>query len=229
VPEEQLVFAYYNETLFSFERAYGYSASEFGGPIDVKLSGIEHDPKPLHLIAQLSASDLRLMPTAEGDKLFDIPLIYGMCFDGCNIDYHVDIKGNIEIRKMSPTESSDDWPYRNYPALLPYLPLRVGETRNCSYAEFAELFCNMPEQQTTELVVAVPTPMTLGVSLWAEGPPSMSPSSSNAIWPSAWSTHSTFATDPIRNPEPPTAPPHIPACRGGWRRRGGGGRRVRPR
>jgi hypothetical protein len=61
-----------------------------------------------------------------------------MCFDGCNIDYHVDIKGNIEIRKMRPTESSDDWPYRNYPLLLPYLPLRVGETRNCSYAEFAE-------------------------------------------------------------------------------------------
>jgi hypothetical protein len=171
VPEEQLVFAYYNGTLFSFERAHSYSASEFGGPIDVKLSGIEHGPKPIHLIAQLAASHLRAKPlgAAERDNLFDIPLIYGMCFDGCNIDYHVDIKGNVEIRKMRPTESSDDWPYRNYPSLLPYLPLRVGETRDCSYAEFAEPFCNMPEQQTTELVVAVPTPATLGVSLWGRG------------------------------------------------------------
>jgi hypothetical protein len=168
VSEEQLMFAYCDGTLISFERAYKFSASEFGGPLDAKLSGIEHGPKPLHRIAQLAAMDLRpkIVGGGERTKLFNLPLIYGMCFDGCNIDYHVDIKGNIEIRKMRPTESSDDWPYRNYPPLLPYFPLRVGETRSCSYAEFAEPFCNMPEQQTTELVVAVPTPATLGISLW---------------------------------------------------------------
>jgi hypothetical protein len=164
--EEQLVFAYHNGTLFSFERAYKHSASEFGGPLEAELSGIAHGPKPLHWIAQLAAKDLRPTPTSERDKLFKVPLIYGMCFDGCNIEYHVDVEGNIEIRRMRPTESSDDWPYRNYPLLLPYFPLQIGETRNCSYAEFAQAFANMPESQPTDLVVAVPTPVTLGVSLW---------------------------------------------------------------
>jgi hypothetical protein len=166
--EEQLVFAYYNETLVSFERAYKFSASEFGGPLEAKLSGIEHGPKPLHRIAQLAAMDLRpkSLDAGERTKLFNLPLIYGMCFDGCNIDYHVDIKGNIEIRKMRPTESSHDWPYPNYPPLLPYFPLQIGETRNCSYAEFAQTFVNMPELQPTDLVIAVPTPATLGISLW---------------------------------------------------------------
>ena len=164
--EEQLVFAYFNETLVSFERAYKSSASEFGGPVEATLSGVEHGPKPLHLIARLAAMDLRPKPLTERDKLFDIPLIYGMCFSGCNIEYHVDVRGHIDIRKMTPTDSLEDWPYPNYPLLLPYLPLRVGEMRHCSYAEFAEPFCNMPEQQTAELLVAVPTPATLGISLW---------------------------------------------------------------
>ena len=166
--EEQLVFAYHNGTLFSFERAYRHSASEFGGPLGVKLSGIDYGPKRIHFIARLAAAHLRPMPlgTPERGKLFDVPLIYGMCFDGCNIEYHVDLKGNIEIHEMRPTESSDDWPYRNYPLLLPYLPLQIGETRNCSYAEFAQRFVNMPELQPTDLVVAVPAPATLGVSLW---------------------------------------------------------------
>jgi len=52
--------------------------------------------------------------------------------------------------------------------LLPYVPLKIGETRRCSYAEFAERFPNMPEQPT-ELIVVVPAPATLGVSLWGRG------------------------------------------------------------
>jgi hypothetical protein len=95
--EEQLVLAYCDGTVFSFERAH------------------------LNL----------------GPRLFDIPLIYGMCYDGCD----------IEMRKMSPTQSSDGWPYPHFPALLPYVPLRVGDTRRCTYAEFAEAFPNMPEVQ----------------------------------------------------------------------------------
>jgi hypothetical protein len=29
---------------------------------------------------------------------------------------------------------------------LPYVPLRVGETRSASYVEFADAFPNMPER-----------------------------------------------------------------------------------
>jgi hypothetical protein len=166
--EEQLVFAYYDGTVFSFERAQRHSESIFGGPMEAKLSGIEHGPKPLHTIAQLASTHLRTtqLGAADRDNLFDIPLIYGMCYSGCNIEYHVDVVGHVEIRKMSPTQSSDDWPYPNFPLLLPYVPLQVGETRRAGYAEFAQAFPNMPEPQPTELVVVVPPPATLGISLW---------------------------------------------------------------
>jgi hypothetical protein len=160
--EEQLVFAYCDGTALSFERAHEHSVSVFGGPMEYELSGIVHGPKPLHMIAQLSAMHLDF----PDRRLFDIPLIYGMCYDGCEVEYRVDlISRHVEIRRMSPTESSNHWPYPHYPALLPYVPLKIGETRRCSYAEFAEPFPNMPEQPT-ELVVVVPTPATVGVSLW---------------------------------------------------------------
>ena len=156
---EQLVWAYCEGTVFSFERAQVHSPSVFGGPMEVELSGIEHGPKPLHLIARLATTDIRAM---RGD----IPLIYGMCYDGCRLEYRIDVIGKIELLKLRPTQSSEDWPYLNYPLLLPYVPLQIGETRSSSYEEFAEAFPNMPGLQPSELVVAVPPPATLGVSLW---------------------------------------------------------------
>lgn len=161
--EEQLVLAYYDGTVFSFERAREHSESVFGGPMEAKLSGIEHGPKPLHLIARLGSQHL---PGLRGHHLFDIPLVYGMCYDGCRLEYRVDTVGAIELTELTPTESSDDWPYPHFPLLLPYVPLQIGETRRCSYAEFAQAFPNMPDEQPSELVVAVPPPATLGVSLW---------------------------------------------------------------
>jgi hypothetical protein len=167
--EEQLVFAYCDGTVFSFERAQGPSASTFGGPMEVTLSGVAHGPKPLHMVAQLSAMHLCGTPNQEAifRRLFDVPLIYGMCYDGCGLEYRVDAGSKVELLRLRPTQSSDDWPYPNYPSLLPYVPLQVSATRSSSYEEFAQSFPNMPEQPT-ELVVVVPSPATLGVSLWGK-------------------------------------------------------------
>lgn len=163
--EEQLVLAYYDGSLYSFERAHAHSPSVFGGPMISRVSGIEHGPKPLHMIARLAR--VHFNPPGKSD-LFDIPLIYGICYDGCGVEYRVDDVGNIELLRLRPTQSSDDWPYTHYPPLLPYVPLQIGDTRRCSYTEFSEPFPNMPDQQQSELVVVVPTPATLGVSLWGE-------------------------------------------------------------
>jgi hypothetical protein len=160
-----LVWAYYDSAIFSFERAQTHSPSVFGGPIKAELSGIEHGPKPLHMIARLAHE--ALAPPSKSLRL-DIPLIYGMCYDGCDLRYRIGDSG-IELLKLSPTQSSEDWPYRNFPLLLPYVPLQVGNKRRCSYAEFAQAFPNMPDQQQSELVVAIPPPATLGVSLWGAG------------------------------------------------------------
>jgi hypothetical protein len=163
--QEQLVLAYCDGTVFSFERAQTHSASQFGGPMEVQLFGIEHGPKPLHMIARLESIHL---PALGQHHVFSLPLIYGMCYDGCDLEYRIHI-GKVELRKLRPTQSSEDWPYRHFPALLPYVPLQIGHTRRCSYGEFAEPFPNMPSAQPTDLVVVVPPPATLGVSLWGMG------------------------------------------------------------
>jgi hypothetical protein len=68
-----------------------------------------------------------------------------------------------------PTQSSEDWPYLHFPLLLPYLPLQIVEKRAAIYEEFAQAFPNMPDTQSAELIVAVPPPATVGVSLWGIG------------------------------------------------------------
>jgi hypothetical protein len=164
--EEQLVLAYCDGTVVSFERAQKHSPSVFGGPMEVEFSGIEHGPKPLHMIARLARE--HFAPSSQ-NHLFDIPLLYGMCYDGCSIKYRVDVIGKIKLLELTPTQSTEDWPYLHFPPLLPFVPLQIGDTRRSSYSEFAQAFPNMPDQQPTELVVAVPPPATLGVSLWGVG------------------------------------------------------------
>lgn len=62
-----------------------------------------------------------------------------------------------------------DWPYSNYPPLLPYMPLRLADTPDrVSYDDFASRFPNYPDAQPGDLMVAVPPPATLGMSLWGE-------------------------------------------------------------
>jgi hypothetical protein len=168
---EQLVRAYCNGNIFSFERAEAHAESWFGGPFEDKLIGIEYGPKPLHLIARLA---LGHFTGSTPTQFFAIPLIYGMYYSGCDIEYRIRRADEtdphkIELRKLSPTESSDDWPYPHFPPLLPYVPLQLGETRAASYEEFAEGVPNMPRLQPTELVVVVPPPATLGLSLWGSG------------------------------------------------------------
>ena len=53
---------------------------------------------------------------------------------------------------------------------MPYVPLRLSDTcARVGYDEFADRFPNMPEKQSADLVVAVPPPATIGVSLWGDG------------------------------------------------------------
>jgi hypothetical protein len=161
---EQLLKMFYNDTVYSFERAGEHSSFTFGGPLEVDLSGLPTATRPLHMVACLPLMEMRQL--GSHNRLFTLPLIYGFNYSGCEIKYRIKITGWIEILELSPTESSDDFPYSNYPLLLPYAPLSLSGTRECTYQEFAEEIPNMADEQPAELIVAVPPPATLGVSLW---------------------------------------------------------------
>jgi hypothetical protein len=167
MPDEPLVFAFYENRIYTFERALRYSPSVFGGPLNATISGPPFGPKPLHLIACLGGWHI---PALNQNYLFELPLIYGLHYSGCQIDYRVALTRQVELLAIAPAASTDDWPYPHFPPLLPYVPLRLDDTpRPESYDTFAARFPNMPEQQAAELIVAVPPPAVVGLSLWGGG------------------------------------------------------------
>lgn len=161
---ESLVYAFHDDWLYSFERADKHTASCFGGPLEVEISGKPFGPRPLHLVASLGGHHIPVLSKANIQSL---PLIFGMYYDGCELSYRADGQ-RIELLELSPAMSADDWPYANFPPLLPYVPLRLSDMpRRSSYETFADMFYNMPEKQGGDLIVAVPTPATIGLSLWS--------------------------------------------------------------
>lgn len=156
---EDLVYAFSNDKIFTFERAWQYSGSTFGGPLEYDLSGIQPGPAPLHMIAELSSVHL---PSG-----FVLPLIFGMQYDGCCLRYRVMSSDKIEILELNPSESCDGWPYANFPSLLPYAHLTLNVApRFSSYEDLADAFPNIPDKQAADLIIIVPPPATLGFSLW---------------------------------------------------------------
>jgi hypothetical protein len=164
---ETLLYAFHNETLYTFERAERLSGSHFGGPFQAEFSGQMFGPKPLHLIACLGSLHI---PALSEPYRNQMPLIFGMHYDGCELIYRFESNRKVEVLYVKPATSLEDWPYVNFPPLIPYMPLRLSDSpRSESYDSFAQRFPNMPWPQPTELVVAVPPPATIGLSFWGDG------------------------------------------------------------
>lgn len=164
---EALVFAFHDNALYTFRRTDRYSASVFGGPCRAKLTGVSFGAKPLHHIARLGAAHI---PVLGDHHMFDLPLIYGMYYDGCQISYRIAYGHHVELLGILPKTSLEDWPYSHFPPLLPYVPLQLdGKPRRMTYNEFAARFPNMREKQNAEMIIAVPPPASVGLSLWGDG------------------------------------------------------------
>jgi hypothetical protein len=161
-----LVFAFHDETLYKFERADHLTASYFGGPPPREILGQPFGPRPLHQIACLGQLHI---PALGRNHITELPLIYGMHYGGCELSYRFEYSHKIELLHIKPASSLEDWPYANFPPLIPYVPLKLEDSpQRASYDEFASRFPNMPND-ATELVVAIPPPATIGLSFWDGG------------------------------------------------------------
>lgn len=164
---ETLVYAFHDQTLYKFERAERRTASWLGGPPPKEISGQPFGPKPLHQIARLGQLHI---PALGAHYLTELPLIYGMHYGGCALSYRIESGHKVELLHIDPPSSSDDWPYANFPPLIPYVPLRLEDTpRSEGYDDFVQRFPNMPWPQPAEMVVAIPPPATIGLSFWGGG------------------------------------------------------------
>jgi len=56
--------------------------------LDLKILGQPFGPEPLHRIASLDGWHI---PSLTDHQLVELPLIYGLHYDGCQIDYKVSI------------------------------------------------------------------------------------------------------------------------------------------
>ncbi|MDM5065600.1 hypothetical protein OB934_22875 [Aeromonas salmonicida] len=155
-----------------------FSSAYVGGPLEQAFSGVAFGPEPLHRIFTFSPAGL---PQPTGHNLQGrMSLFYGMRFSGCELRYRVAVFAGVgaqyiqdyaeatQVMEMTPTVSSEDWPYTGYPLLLPYVPLREASRVAMEPEAFAESYTwqGLEELSHDELVVVVPAIARLGVSMW---------------------------------------------------------------
>ena len=133
------------------------------------ISGKPFGPKPLRIsIARLAGRHI----LALGENhLFDLPLIYGLNYDRCQLDYRVTYGHKVELTGLASPTSSDDWPYANFPPPS-CLMCRCGSTIRRAWRAMRRLpraFPTCPGVLVAGLIVAVPPPAAVGVSLWGAG------------------------------------------------------------
>lgn len=101
--------------------------SYFGGPgYDMVIEGPRYGPRRVHHILTLSHGAHGIRATG-----FKTSFYYGLCFDGCRLEWQRKATAAIQITRIEPRKSARDFPYFGYPDLLPYFPL---ETKHQSAA-----------------------------------------------------------------------------------------------
>lgn len=171
--------AHCNGTTIFFDRSPELSRTWFGGPVEQKFTGVTFGPAPLHRIVTFETSKL---PQPDGHNLNgELPLFIGMQYEGCRIRYKLPVStadhvqytrvyNGLEVLELDPVASDDDWPYLDYPRILPYHPLRERERRQMTTEEFADTFdVQGLADHPLEMVFVVPACPLLGVSIWGKG------------------------------------------------------------
>lgn len=163
VSHNDILYAFFDDTLFTFSRSSRMGTSYFGGPVEGRVSGLESNTKKLHHIATLALQELGI----SHQRGWELPLLYGMQFDGCYLEYKYEYN-QVDVLKLRPEEdqTEKDWPYANYPAHLPYFELEVSERQVMKWSDFAPEFINQPKEQPADVVCVVPPPGNIGMSLW---------------------------------------------------------------
>lgn len=163
-PDDLLYPALFHEGVAYFlERSGSRTASYFGGPFEGAIVGVNHGPRRIHHLATINGDCFEPLWHVVGGST--LRLIYGMCYDGCRVKYR-NSAAQTEVLEMEPTTSDADWPYPDYPAYLPYFPLRLQRRSKCSLEEFSELACQPLDAQPAEALIIIPASPSLGMSLW---------------------------------------------------------------
>jgi hypothetical protein len=163
-PDELLhLTLFYKGEAYFLERSQVLTASYFGGPFEGSVCGIRQGPRRLHHIATINGECFEPLWHVVGGGT--LRLMYGMCYEGCRMKYR-NSATQTEVLEIAPVISTKDWPYPEYPAYLPYFPLRLQRRSKCSLQQFSELACQPLGTVSSEAIVLIPPSPVLGMSLW---------------------------------------------------------------
>lgn len=183
LPQDQLKWpvVFTGRTLVRYQPCDGRGSASVGGPLQQKFTGRRFGPEPLHRIFTFSVG---VLPQPDGHKLQGrMALFYGLRYDGCELRYRVPVLEGVngqfnmeasravEVLDIAPNKSSPDWPYQDYPRLLPYVHLEEASRTPIEPEEFAATFTwqGIEGISSNDLVVIVPAIASLGVSMWGFG------------------------------------------------------------
>jgi hypothetical protein len=166
-PEElQFPAAYCDGKAYFLEPTNAFSWTHFGGPGEMFFEGLDVETQYLHHILNLHAGvvpPLERQPTGPA-----VPLFYGMQHEGCGLSYRMTKPSVCEMIELQPSEGDADYPYPDYPRLLPYIPMRLAKSFDCSARQFAELAWQGVDIKPNTMAVIVPPLFVGGVSMWGK-------------------------------------------------------------
>ena len=161
---EQLIAVYVDGKSYSFKRGGAGAGSIYGGPLTRRVSGCAFGPARLHHVATLGSASVPSLSTPPR-YVSSLPLVYGFRFDGCVLEYRFEAN-EIDVLHIAPDRSADDWPYLDYPPLLPYIPIEAQAPVRQDWKAFVAQFPMDADEQPAELVAVVPPALLIGQSLW---------------------------------------------------------------
>jgi len=139
----------------------------FGGNLDLDIMPLgDH---ALHRIVTLDLTDPQL-GIAAPDDLRQLPLVFGCRVEACAFTYVVPSPRQIRIKRDWIMSATEDWPYPDYPDVLPRLGLRLREPVAMTLDAFSEYtHQGLDFADADELIIVVPSVEDYGgVSLHGE-------------------------------------------------------------
>jgi hypothetical protein len=131
---------YYKEKCWSLVPGGIDARSYFGGPHSVHVESlVELESAIVHHIATINLPKFGVGNPRFG---FTLPLFYGICHEGCEIEYRKTATAAVEFTRLDPEEADEGYPYHGYPAVIPYFELGIGETRDITASHLEDRFGN---------------------------------------------------------------------------------------